>query len=149
MNHTCRYPFIFFFLSFFSFLTWTSFKVFIDFVTTLLLFLCSGFLATRHAGILAPRPGIEPTPSALEGSVLAPGPPGKPLSFYLTDSWRALAVSRDLQWTLGESGGTSKALPVERTVEGETSCCNKVAHHSDSLSTTQPMKRGVVISLYR
>ena len=27
--------------------------------------------------ILAPQPGIEPTPSALEGKVLTIGPPGK------------------------------------------------------------------------
>jgi len=27
--------------------------------------------------ILAPQPGINPTPSALEGKVLIPGPPGK------------------------------------------------------------------------
>ena len=29
-------------------------------------------------GILTPRPGIEPTPPALEGEVLTTGPPGKP-----------------------------------------------------------------------
>ena len=32
---------------------------------------------SKACGILAPRPGIEPVPSALEGDVLAPGPPGK------------------------------------------------------------------------
>ena len=31
-------------------------------------------------GILAPRPGIEPAPPALEGEVLTTGPPGKSLS---------------------------------------------------------------------
>ena len=30
-------------------------------------------------GILAPRPGIEPTPPVLEGKVLTTGPPGKAL----------------------------------------------------------------------
>ena len=35
------------------------------------------FLATRHVGILAPRPGIEPAPPALEGEVSTTGPPGK------------------------------------------------------------------------
>lgn len=45
------------------FLMWTTFKVFIDSVTILLLF-CFGFLAVRHMGILAPGQGIEPAPSA-------------------------------------------------------------------------------------
>ena len=30
-------------------------------------------------GVLDPWPGIEPAPSALEGEVLTPGPPGKSL----------------------------------------------------------------------
>ena len=34
-------------------------------------------------GILAPRPGIKPTPSALEGEVLTTGLPGKSLQLYL------------------------------------------------------------------
>ena len=34
----------------FFFLTWTILKVFIDFITVLLLFLCFGFLAQRHVG---------------------------------------------------------------------------------------------------
>ena len=41
--------------------------------------LCFDFLARRHVGILAPRPGIEPTPSVLEGDVLTTGWPGKSL----------------------------------------------------------------------
>ena len=47
----------------------TLFKVFIEFVTAFLLFLlfqCFGFKA---CGIWAPRPGIEPTPPALEAEV--------------------------------------------------------------------------------
>ena len=35
------------------------------------------FLGPEACGILAPRPGIEPAPSALEGKVLTSGPPGK------------------------------------------------------------------------
>ena len=31
------------------------------------------------SGILVPRPGTEPAPSALEGEVLTTGPPGKSL----------------------------------------------------------------------
>ena len=38
-------PIFFFFL---DFLMWASFKVFIEFVTILLLFYVSGFFATRH-----------------------------------------------------------------------------------------------------
>ena len=37
------------------------------------------FFSHKACGILAPRPGIEPTPPALEGKVLINGPPGKSL----------------------------------------------------------------------
>ena len=66
---------------FFFFLMWTILKVFIECVT-LLLVLCFGVLAR---GILAPRPGIKPTPPALEGKVLTPGPPRKSLFMVLTN----------------------------------------------------------------
>ena len=56
---------------------WTIFKVFIEFVTILLLFYVFGFFGHEACGILAPWPGIEPIPPALEGKVLATGPPGK------------------------------------------------------------------------
>ena len=41
-------------------------------------------LGLKARGILAPRPGpgIEPTPPALEGTVLTAGPPGKSLLFF-------------------------------------------------------------------
>ena len=55
---------------------WTIFKVFIEFVTILLLFYALVF-GCESCGILAPQPGIEPTPPALEGEVLTIGPPGK------------------------------------------------------------------------
>ena len=35
------------------------------------------FFGQEACGILAPRPGIEPTPPAWEGEVLTTGPPGK------------------------------------------------------------------------
>ena len=63
---------------------WIIFEVFIEFVTVEFLFhgrvFCSffGFLATRH-GILAPKPGIETAPPALEGKVLTTRPPGSPM----------------------------------------------------------------------
>ena len=38
-----------------------------------------GLSCPAACGILVPRPGIEPTSSALEGGVLTTGPPGKSL----------------------------------------------------------------------
>ena len=56
------------------------FKVFIDFVTILLLFYVL-FFGHKACGILALQPGIRPVSPELEGDVLTPGPPGKSLSF--------------------------------------------------------------------
>ena len=56
---------------------WTIFKVFIEFVTILLLFYVLVF-GCEACGILAPQPGIKPAPRALEGEVLTTGLPGKP-----------------------------------------------------------------------
>ena len=59
---------------------WTIFKVFIEFLTILLLcFFMFWFFGREACGILVPRPGIEPTPPALEGEVLTTGKPGKSL----------------------------------------------------------------------
>ena len=66
---------IFFF--FFFFLMWTTFTVFLEFATVLLLFYVLVFFGPEACGISAPRPGIEPTPPALEGEVPTTGPPGK------------------------------------------------------------------------
>ena len=45
------------------------FKVFIEFVTTLLLFYIVAFFGCKACGVLAPKPGIEPahTPSLRTG----------------------------------------------------------------------------------
>ena len=40
------------------------------------------FFGREACGILAPRPGIEPAPPALEGEVPTTGPPGKSLVIY-------------------------------------------------------------------
>ena len=56
---------------------WTSFKVFIEFVTILLLFYVFGFFGHKARGILTPQPGIKPAPAALEGEISATGLPGK------------------------------------------------------------------------
>ena len=46
-----------------------SFKVFLEFVTVLLLFFTLWFFGLESCGILAPQTGIEPIPPALEGKV--------------------------------------------------------------------------------
>ena len=73
---------------------WTFFKVFIEFVTTLLLFYVFGFFFGPQAcEIPAPRPGIKPTPPALEGQVLTTGPPGKTLHLLIQIDVFSLFVS--------------------------------------------------------
>ena len=69
--------FILFFIFCFI-LMWTIFKVFIEFVTVLLLFYVLVFWP-QGMWLLGPRPGIEPAPPALEGEVLTTGPPEKSL----------------------------------------------------------------------
>ena len=69
-----------FFVSFFKRFFWCGpfFKVFIEFVTLLLLFYVLVFIFGPEAwGFLVHLPGIVPTPPALE--VLTTGPPGKSL----------------------------------------------------------------------
>ena len=65
----------------------TIFKVFIEFVTILFLF----YVGHEACGIIAPQPGIEPAPPALEGKVLTTGPPGKSqksfIIIFLTNSY--------------------------------------------------------------
>ena len=56
---------------------WTIFKVFIEFVTILLLSYMFWFFGLKACGILAPWPGVEPASPALEDEVLTTGPPGK------------------------------------------------------------------------
>ena len=65
-----------FFKFFFFFLMWTIFKAFIEVVTIWLL-----FYGYKACGILAPRPGIEPTPPALESKSSPLDRQGSPLSF--------------------------------------------------------------------
>ena len=44
------------------------------------------YFGHEACGILAPQPGIEPTPPALEGKVLTTGPPGKSLFFFPSEA---------------------------------------------------------------
>ena len=48
------------------------------FVTILLLLFMFWFFGRKACGIIAPWPGVESAPPALEGGVLTTGPPGKP-----------------------------------------------------------------------
>ena len=73
-------------------------KVFIEFVKVLLLFYLFIYLFGHEAcGILAPCPGIEPIPTALEGEVLITGSPGKspsPLKNHFIFLSRAMSLSK-------------------------------------------------------
>ena len=64
-----------------DFLIWTILKLFIEFVTILLLFFMFHFFGHEAQGILAPQPGIKPTPPAWEGEVLI-----STLNFYLKNN---------------------------------------------------------------
>ena len=71
------------FLKDFFFLMWTFFfKVFIEFVIILpLFFLMFQIFYLKACGILAPQPGIDPTPPTLESEVLTSGLPWKSLAY--------------------------------------------------------------------
>ena len=71
----------FIFLSFFFFLMWTILKVFIEFVTILPLLFVFWLFGQEAYGILAPQPGIKPTPHALEGEVPTIDCQGSPLLY--------------------------------------------------------------------
>ena len=57
---------------------WAILKVIIEFVTILPLFCVLDFWPPGIRGILAPQPGIEPVPPALEHEVLTAGYQGSP-----------------------------------------------------------------------
>ena len=54
------------------------FKIFIEFVTVLLLSYAL-FFGQEACSILTPQPGTEPAPPALEGEFLTTAPPGSPM----------------------------------------------------------------------
>ena len=55
------------------------------------------FFGLDARGILAPPPGIEPAPPALEGEVLATGPPGKSLKCFFLLSLKSLMTKQQGQ----------------------------------------------------
>ena len=61
---------------------WTIFKVFIKYVTILLLVYTLRF-GHEACGILPSQPGLEPAPPALEDEALTIGPPGKSRKFWI------------------------------------------------------------------
>ena len=77
-------PFDLFFFFFKDVSVWTILKVFIEFVTVLLLFMF-WFFGSEAGGILAPGLGTEPALPALEGKILTTGSPGKHLVFIKDD----------------------------------------------------------------
>ena len=73
---------------------WTILKAFVEFITTLLLFYVLIF-GPEACGALVPQPGIELALSALEGEILTPGPPGKPLhqhKFWRMSGWSSQSM---------------------------------------------------------
>ena len=63
-------------------LSWTTVKSLLNLLQYCFCF-TFWFFGPEACGILAPRPGIEPASSALEGEVLTTGPPGKSPKFCL------------------------------------------------------------------
>ena len=55
---------------------WAIFKAFIELLTILFLFYALDFLAMWRVRILAPWPGVEPAPPALQDEVLTTEQPG-------------------------------------------------------------------------
>ena len=66
------------------------FKVFIEFVRILFLLFMFYFFVCETWGILAPWPGIEPTPPSLEGQVSNTGLPGKSAHYFL--DWTGCSI---------------------------------------------------------
>ena len=64
------------------FFMWTIFKVFMNLLQYCFCFMF-WFFGLEACGILAPTPGMEPTPPALEGEVFTTGPPGKTQNVFI------------------------------------------------------------------
>ena len=102
----------FFFLIRFFFLMWTIFfKSLLDLLQCCFCFMfwCFG---CEVRGILAPQPGIQPAPPALEGKVVTTGLPGKSLAVVIpvenrqpiymqSDSWQCLSSLK--VWAFGHA----------------------------------------------
>ena len=71
---------------------WTIFKVFIEFVTILLLFHVLVFWP-QSIWNFSTQPGIKPAPPALEGEIATTGLPGKSLLDFLFLTCRYIAFT--------------------------------------------------------
>ena len=80
-----------------SFLMWTIFKVFMNLLQYCFCLYILNFLIWEACGILAPLPGIKPTPRALEGEVLTTRSPGKSLVVFLLLPWGCEPVAKHNQ----------------------------------------------------
>ena len=78
------------------FLNVDHFKVFIAFVTILLLLYALFIFGLEESRILTPQPSTKPEPCEFEGEVLTTGPPGKPLRAYI--------LKRGHRWSLCSLG---------------------------------------------
>ena len=68
------------------------------------------FFGREACGILAPGPGIEPTPPALEGTVLTTGPPGKSQDFPFSQGWTPLLPGLESAASQGRAPVSLKSL---------------------------------------
>lgn len=59
---------------------WTVFEIFVEFCFHIASVSCFWYFGHEACGILAPRPGIEPTLPALKGKISTTEPPGKSLN---------------------------------------------------------------------
>ena len=105
------------------------FKLFIEFVTTSpLLFYVLVFWSVGACGILAPRPGVELAPPALESEVLTTEPPEKfPIAFLFIASFPDIL--------------TTELVPLPRISLPSSLVCQKhvlVLSHSVLSSSLQP-----------
>ena len=118
-------------------MTWTIFKVFIEFLTILLLFHILVFWP-RGMWDLSSRPGIEPVPPALEGEVLSTGPPRKSrrlgfdgILFRCTCGWDR----RGRRLTICEGNLLSHMLLLQEGLRFGNLCSfNKSIRHSVKVS---------------
>ena len=119
---------------------WIIFKVFTEFVTILLPF-CVWFFGPGHMGDLRPppRPGIKPTPLALEGKVLTTGPPGKsPRVHFKASSFSSGSFMGFSGDTHTHCRGHRRCLDAGTSISAEqlTVACNSSRRPWPSIGTT-------------
>ena len=70
------------------------------------------FFDPKTCGILAPQPGIKPTPPALQGKVLTTGPPEKSLQNYVLKSKTGGPADKFACFVLNYWGSIVANLPL-------------------------------------